>query len=130
MPDTRSAPPFGGGAESLVPPRHTLWCNVLAAAAPEQLDMRVAQDLGRRRIARSHRRTPCSLRLKYLDDETLSTKPLDVKTLCVKMCAHMAGASERDHVDRFLDKLVGLGHPDIDLEVEGIVDRVGGLNRR
>ena len=23
-----------------------------------------------------------------------------------------------------------LGHPDIDLEVEGIVDRIGGINRR
>ena len=46
------------------------------------------------------------------------------------MCADMAEAPDRDHIDRFLDRLVGLGHPDIDLEVEGIVDRVGGLNRR
>jgi DNA-binding MarR family transcriptional regulator len=36
----------------------------------------------------------------------------------------------RDHVDRFLDRLAELGHPDIDLEVEAIVDRIGGLNRR
>jgi DNA-binding MarR family transcriptional regulator len=35
---------------------------------------------------------------------------------------------ERDHVDRFLDSL----SPELDLdrEVEGIVDRIGGLNRR
>ena len=37
---------------------------------------------------------------------------------------------ERDHIDRFLEELASLGHPDIDLEVEGIVDRVGGINRR
>jgi DNA-binding MarR family transcriptional regulator len=46
------------------------------------------------------------------------------------MCADMPERPERDHVDRFLEQLVGLGHPDIDLEVEGIVDRIGGLNRR
>jgi DNA-binding MarR family transcriptional regulator len=35
---------------------------------------------------------------------------------------------ERDHVDRFLDSL----SPELELdrEVEGIVDRIGGLNRR
>jgi len=37
---------------------------------------------------------------------------------------------KRDHVDRFLDRIEELGHPDIELEVEGIVDRIGGLNRR
>ena len=37
---------------------------------------------------------------------------------------------KRDHVDRFLDRLEELGHTDIELEVEGIVDRIGGLNRR
>jgi DNA-binding MarR family transcriptional regulator len=46
------------------------------------------------------------------------------------MCRDMAQLKERDHIDRFLDRLAGLGHPDIDLEVEGIVDRIGGLNRR
>jgi DNA-binding MarR family transcriptional regulator len=46
------------------------------------------------------------------------------------MCANMAEPKQRDHIDRFLDRLTGLGHPDIDLEVEGIVDRIGGLNRR
>jgi DNA-binding MarR family transcriptional regulator len=41
-----------------------------------------------------------------------------------------ATTQERDHIDRFLDRLADLGVPDIDLEVEGIVDRIGGLNRR
>jgi DNA-binding MarR family transcriptional regulator len=35
---------------------------------------------------------------------------------------------EQDHVDRFLEKLKEL--PGLDLEVEGIVDRVNGINRR
>jgi DNA-binding MarR family transcriptional regulator len=39
-------------------------------------------------------------------------------------------AAEQDHIDRFLERLAGLGHPDIDLEVEAIVDRIGGINRR
>ncbi len=38
--------------------------------------------------------------------------------------------TERDHIDRFLERLASLGHPDIDLEVEAIVDRIGGINRR
>ena len=37
---------------------------------------------------------------------------------------------ERDHVDRFLERLVALDHPDIDLEVEALVERIGGINRR
>jgi DNA-binding MarR family transcriptional regulator len=35
-----------------------------------------------------------------------------------------------DHVDGLLRKLEPLGHVGIDLEVEGIVDRIGGINRR
>jgi DNA-binding MarR family transcriptional regulator len=42
----------------------------------------------------------------------------------------MAEPTDRDHIDRFLDRVAGLGHPDIDLEVEGIVDRIGALHRR
>jgi len=38
--------------------------------------------------------------------------------------------TDRDHIDRFLERLASLGHPDIDLEVEAIVDRIGGINRR
>ena len=37
--------------------------------------------------------------------------------------------TEPDHIDRFLGK-IHFVFPDLDLEVEGIVDRIGGLNRR
>src|SRR5262249_59435369 len=70
---------------SLVPPRHALERGAPASATPEQLDVRVAQDLRTDWIARSHRRTPSFLRLEYLDIERLPVEPLDVKTLCVKM---------------------------------------------
>jgi DNA-binding MarR family transcriptional regulator len=36
---------------------------------------------------------------------------------------------QRDHVDRFLET-IHLVLPDLDLEVEGIVDRIAGLSRR
>ncbi len=36
---------------------------------------------------------------------------------------------ERDHVDAFLEG-VAKRLPDLDLEIEGIVDRIGGLSRR
>jgi DNA-binding MarR family transcriptional regulator len=37
----------------------------------------------------------------------------------------------RDHVDRFLQRLEGLSREtELDLEVEGIVDRIAGINRR
>lgn len=42
----------------------------------------------------------------------------------------MAETAERDHIDRFLDRVAALGNPDIDIDVEGIVDRIGGINRR
>src|SRR5436309_15377659 len=42
----------------------------------------------------------------------------------------MATTQERDHIDRFLARLEVVGHPDIDLEVEGIVDRIGSINKR
>ena len=37
---------------------------------------------------------------------------------------------ERDHVDRFLDEVKDELPPELDLEIEGIVDRIGGINRR
>jgi DNA-binding MarR family transcriptional regulator len=37
--------------------------------------------------------------------------------------------SEQDHVDAFLSR-IQLAFPDLDLEVEGIVDRIGGIHRR
>ncbi len=36
---------------------------------------------------------------------------------------------EKDHVDRFLEQLASW-LPEIDLETEAIVDRIGGINRR
>jgi hypothetical protein len=42
----------------------------------------------------------------------------------------MSTIQERDHIDRFLARLREVGHPDIDLEVEGIVDRIGSINKR
>jgi DNA-binding MarR family transcriptional regulator len=42
----------------------------------------------------------------------------------------MSTTQERDHIDRFLARLREVGHPDIDLEVEGIVDRIGSINKR
>lgn len=36
---------------------------------------------------------------------------------------------EQDHVDSFLGR-IHLAFPELDLEVEGIVDRIGGINRR
>jgi DNA-binding MarR family transcriptional regulator len=41
----------------------------------------------------------------------------------------MATADDRDHVDAFLES-IHLVLPDLDLEVEGIVDRIAGLARR
>jgi DNA-binding MarR family transcriptional regulator len=41
----------------------------------------------------------------------------------------MAKRGERDHIDRFLEEIADR-LPALDLEVEGIVDRVNGLNRR
>lgn len=35
-----------------------------------------------------------------------------------------------DHVDRFLEQFKGEFPAEVDLEVEGIVDRIGGINRR
>jgi DNA-binding MarR family transcriptional regulator len=43
--------------------------------------------------------------------------------------AKTARSAQLDHVDRWLDR-VGEVLPDIDLEVEGIVDRIGGIGRR
>ena len=42
----------------------------------------------------------------------------------------MAKGEERDHVDRWLESAWLEDMPFLDLEVEGIVDRMNGLNRR
>jgi DNA-binding MarR family transcriptional regulator len=54
-------------------------------------------------------------------------KTLDVKTFLVKDSPMAQTTDEQDHIDRFLAE-----HdlPGVDLEVEGIVDRINGLRRR
>ena len=44
--------------------------------------------------------------------------------------ARPRSGTERDHVDRFLEEIKQEFPAHIDLEVEGIVDRIGGINRR
>ena len=43
--------------------------------------------------------------------------------------ANTARSAQRDHVDRFLET-INLVFPDLDLEVEGLVDRITGISRR
>ena len=45
------------------------------------------------------------------------------------MCGMAQEVNEQDHVDRFL-VTIAEQLPDLDLTVEGIVDRIGGLSRR
>jgi DNA-binding MarR family transcriptional regulator len=45
------------------------------------------------------------------------------------MCAMATKTEQQDHVDRFLET-IHFVLPDLDLEVEGIVDRIAGLSRR
>ena len=56
-------------------------------------------------------------------------KTLDVKTLCVKNMT-MEKTREQDHVDRWLETAWLQDIPNLDFEVEGIVDRMNGLTRR
>ena len=77
-----------------------------------------------------HGRPP--FEVKYLDLELsgkLAVENLDVKTLSVKISS-VAKTEERDHVDRWLETAWLEEIPNLDLEVEGIVDRIGGLSRR
>jgi hypothetical protein len=69
-----------------------------------------------------------SLYHKYLEVEILTLIYLDVKLLLCET-ADMAKTGDRDHVDAFLES-IHLVLPDLDLEVEGIVDRIAGLARR
>jgi DNA-binding MarR family transcriptional regulator len=68
-----------------------------------------------------------SLDPEYLDIKRVSIKHLDVK----RNSSQNADVSEEDHVDRFLRRLEVLPpEVGIDLEVEGIVDRINGIRRR
>lgn len=70
--------------------------------------------------------------VKYLDLELLqklAIKNLDVKTLAVKIQS-VAKTEGRDHVDKWLERSWLEDIPNLDLEVEGIVDRINSLSRR
>ena len=61
--------------------------------------------------------------------QKVAVENLDVKTLSVKI-RPVAKTEERDHVDRWLETAWLQEIPNLDLEVEGIVDRMNGLSRR
>jgi DNA-binding MarR family transcriptional regulator len=70
--------------------------------------------------------------LKYLDFELcgkVAVKSLDVKTFLIKNVC-MKKTERRDHVDRWLETAWLRDIPNIDLDVEAMVDRIGGLARR
>src|SRR5690242_9703974 len=72
------------------------------------------------------------LDVEYLDCKTLSGRYLDVKRNFMNT-AHVPRtrkSGERDHVDSFLEEISADLPSDLDLTVEGIVDRIGGINRR
>jgi len=58
---------------------------------------------------------------------------LDVKRNCwhtpEQRMANTTRSAQRDHVDRFLET-INLVFPDLNLEVEGLVDRITGISRR
>jgi DNA-binding MarR family transcriptional regulator len=81
-------------------------------------------------MPKAYTELPLPFHLKYLDLEKLTQRPLDVKRSIDQTVDTMASKiKEKDHVDRFLET-IHLVVPDIDLEVEGIVDRIAGLSRR
>src|SRR5438128_9763011 len=53
---------------------------------------------------------------------------LDVKSFLMENL-HMVKTAERDHIDRWLDE-IREQLPMLDLRVEGIVDRIAGIQRR
>jgi DNA-binding MarR family transcriptional regulator len=72
------------------------------------------------------------LDVEYLDVETLSMSYLDVKRnfMNTSPMTRPRKSGESDHIDRFLEEISADLPSDLDLAVEGIVDRIGGINRR
>lgn len=72
------------------------------------------------------------LDVEYLDVETLTRRNLDVKGNLVNTwkVTRPRKSSEHDHVDTFLEEISADLPSDLDLTVEGIVDRINGINRR
>ncbi len=60
---------------------------------------------------------------------TITSWSFDVKTLLLEASV-VAGPPERDHVDNFLEEIRGELPEAMDLVVEGIVDRIQGINWR
>ena len=60
---------------------------------------------------------------------TITSWSFDVKTLLLEASV-VARPPERDHVDRFLEEIRGELPEAMDLVVEGIVDRIQGINWR
>ena len=91
----------------------------------------LVDELGNVRVCRVRGRASL-LGIEYLDGERLSGSYLDVKRNFVNT-SHVTRprkSGERDHVDRFLGEISADLPADLDLTVEGIVDRIGGINRR
>ena len=72
------------------------------------------------------------LGVEYLDSETLSPRYLDVKRnlMNTSRMVRPRKSDGRDHVDGFLEDISDELPEDLDLTVEGIVDRIGGINYR
>jgi DNA-binding MarR family transcriptional regulator len=72
------------------------------------------------------------LDIEYLDVEKLSGRYLDVKGnfMNTARVPRARKTGERDHIDGFLEEISADLPPDLDLTVEGIVDRIGGINYR
>ena len=68
-------------------------------------------------------------RLEVSRDRETNTVSLDVKRFDRGIIPPMAKSVERDHIDEFLESIRD-ELPDLDLGVEGIVDRIMGLSRR
>lgn len=64
--------------------------------------------------------------LEYLDIKRLALESLDVKRVSVTLQRVRA----EDHVDHLLARLSAAGVDSIDLDVEGIVDRISSINMR
>jgi DNA-binding MarR family transcriptional regulator len=71
-----------------------------------------------------------SFHVESLDIKKLSSDSLDVKSAFRHSGNTMApDGGDKDHIDRFLETIQRT-LPELDLEVEGIVDRISGLSRR
>jgi hypothetical protein len=83
------------------------------------------------RVCREHLPSP-PLGVKYLDSEIIADEYLDVKTNLRNHSGvpRARQSGDRDHIDRFLEEVSADLPADLDLAVEGIVDRISGINRR